>query len=71
MMMLSLCLKVEEICLRFHLENLVEQGIIPPGAVLTDKKEKYKATVSIDGSLKIKGISGSIHQVGAKLQGLT
>ena len=50
--------------------ELVEQGIIPPGAVLTDKKEKYKATVSIDGSLKIKGISGSIHQVGAKLQGL-
>jgi site-specific DNA-methyltransferase (adenine-specific)/modification methylase len=50
--------------------ELVEQGIIPPGAVLTDKKEKFKATVSIDGSLKIKDISGSIHQVGAKLQGL-
>ena len=50
--------------------ELVEQGIIPPGAVLTDKKEKFKATVTIDGSLKIKGISGSIHQVGAKLQGL-
>ena len=50
--------------------ELVEQGIIPPGAVLTDKKEKFKATVSIDGSLKIKNISGSIHQVGAKVQGL-
>ena len=50
--------------------ELVEQGIIPPGAVLTDKKEKFKATVSIDGSLKIKNISGSIHQVGAKIQGL-
>ena len=50
--------------------ELVEQGIIPPGAVLTDKKERFKATVSIDGSLKIKDISGSIHQVGAKLQGL-
>ena len=50
--------------------ELVEQGIIPPGAVLTDKKEKFKATVSIDGSLKIKDISGSIHQVGAKIQGL-
>ena len=50
--------------------ELVEQGIIPPGAVLTDKKEKFKATVSIDGSLKIKDISGSIHQVGAKVQGL-
>ena len=50
--------------------ELVEQGIIPPGAVLTDKKEKFKATVSIDGSLKIKDISGSIHQMGAKVQGL-
>ena len=50
--------------------ELVEQGIIPPGAVLTDKKEKYKATVTIDGSLKINNISGSIHQVGARLQGL-
>ena len=50
--------------------ELVEQGIIPPGAVLTDKKEKFKATVSFDGSLKIKDISGSIHQVGAKVQGL-
>ena len=50
--------------------ELVEQGIIPPGAILTDKKERYKATVTIDGSIKIKNISGSIHQVGAKIQGL-
>ena len=32
--------------------ELVEQGIIPPGAVLTDAKERFKATVTIDGSLK-------------------
>ena len=50
--------------------ELVEQGIIPPGAVLTDKKERYKATVSIDGTLKVKNLSGSIHQLGAKVQGL-
>ncbi len=50
--------------------ELVEQGVIPPGAVLTDKKERYKATVTIDGSIKTKNISGSIHQVGAKIQGL-
>ena len=50
--------------------ELVEQGIIPPGAVLKDKKERYKATVSIDGTLKIKDLSGSIHQLGAKVQGL-
>ena len=51
--------------------EVVEQGIIPPGAVLTDKKEKYKATVTVDGSLKINNISGSIHQVGATIQGLS
>ena len=51
--------------------ELVEQGIIPPGAVLTDKKEKFKATVTVDGSLKINNISGSIHKVGAKIQGLS
>ena len=50
--------------------ELVEQGIIPPGAVLTDKKEKYKAIVGIDGSIRTNKISGSIHQVGATLQGL-
>jgi len=50
---------------------LVEEGIIPPGAVLTDKKEKYRATVTVDGSLTINNISGSIHQVGATIQGLS
>ena len=50
--------------------ELVEQGIIPPGAVLTDKNKKFKAKVSIDGTLKIRNLSGSIHQVGAKVQGL-
>ena len=50
--------------------ELVEQGIIPPGAILTDKKEKFKAIVSIDGSIKINNISGSIHKVGAEIQGL-
>ncbi len=50
--------------------ELVEQGIIPPGAILTDKKQKYKAVVSVDGSIKMNDFSGSIHQVGAKIQGL-
>ena len=50
--------------------ELVEQGIIPPGAVLTDKKERFKAIVGIDGTLKTDNLSGSIHQLGAKVQGL-
>jgi len=50
--------------------ELVEQGVIPPGSVLTDSKGHYEAIVKIDGSVKINNLSGSIHQVGAKVQGL-
>ena len=50
--------------------ELVEQGIIPPGAVLTDSKNRYKAIVKIDGTIMSENINGSIHQVGAKIQGL-
>lgn len=50
--------------------ELVEQGIIPPGAILTDSNNVYKAKVKIDGSVSSKNLSGSIHQVGAKIQGL-
>ena len=50
--------------------ELVEQGVIPPGAILTDSKGRYKAKVKIDGSVKINDLSGSIHQIGAKIQGL-
>jgi modification methylase len=50
--------------------ELVEQGIIPPGATLTDEKNKFTAKVKIDGSISSKNISGSIHQVGAKIQEL-
>ena len=31
--------------------ELVEQGIIPPGAILTDSKNKFKVKVKIDGSV--------------------
>ncbi len=50
--------------------ELVEQGIIPPGAILTDAKNKFKAKVKIDGSVASNNITGSIHQVGAKIQDL-
>jgi len=50
--------------------ELVEQGLIPAGAVLTDIKSKFKAKVISDGTLKINNISGSIHKVGAQIQGL-
>ena len=50
--------------------ELVEQGIIPPGSLLSDLKNKFKARVKADGSLEINKIKGSIHKVGASIQGL-
>ena len=49
--------------------TLVETGWIAPGCVLTDRKRRMKATVRTDGSLASGADSGSIHGLGAKLQG--
>jgi modification methylase len=49
--------------------TLVETGWIAPGAVLCDKKRRLKATVRTDGSLAAGADTGSIHGLGAKLQG--
>ena len=48
---------------------LVENGMIPAGAVLTDAKRRWTANVRADGSIACAAHSGSIHQVGAALQG--
>ena len=51
--------------------TLVETGVLAPGATLTDLKRRYRARVRADGSLAIDGgRSGSIHQIGATVQGL-
>jgi modification methylase len=49
--------------------TLIETGWIAPGVVLTDKKRRMKATVRADGSLVAGSDNGSIHGLGAKLQG--
>ncbi|RYE01442.1 MAG: site-specific DNA-methyltransferase [Sphingomonadales bacterium] len=48
--------------------QLVENGYLAPGTVLTDAKRKHVATVGADGSLKCGDVTGSIHKVGATLQ---
>jgi modification methylase len=48
---------------------LIETGWIAAGSRLTDKKRTFAATVRADGSLVSDGGSGSIHGLGAKLQG--
>ncbi len=50
--------------------SLVESGIVAPGTVLTDVKRRWQAKVRLDGSLECNGDNGSIHRMGAQLQGL-
>ncbi len=50
---------------------LVETGMLRPGAMLTDRSRRYSARVRADGSLALEGgRSGSIHQLGAAVQGV-
>lgn len=50
--------------------NLIEAKMIKPGTELVSADGKYKATVRLDGSLvTTSGESGSIHRLGATLQG--
>ena len=48
---------------------LVERGLIEPGEVLFDTRRRHRARVRADGRLIARDITGSIHQVGAHLQG--
>jgi len=48
---------------------LVETGLMPAGTRLTDAKRRWSAIVRADGSLDCDGKSGSIHKVGAAVQG--
>ena len=48
---------------------LVESGMVAPGTLLTDGKRRWSARVRADGSVECHGHSGSIHKVGAALQG--
>jgi modification methylase len=47
---------------------LVESGLVPAGASLTDSKRRWSASVRADGSIACGAHSGSIHKVGAALQ---
>ena len=50
---------------------LVETGMLRPGATLMDRNRRHRARVRADGSLALEGgRSGSIHQLGAAVQGL-
>ena len=48
---------------------LVERGLLPPGSVLSDAQRRFTAKVRADGTLVSADAKGSIHQVGAYVQG--
>jgi modification methylase len=49
--------------------NLIEVGLLSPGDRLTCAKGRHEARVRADGSLVCGQHSGSIHKVGALVQG--
>jgi modification methylase len=55
---------------RVAFNTLIESGLIKPGTVLTDAKRRYSAIVRADGTVASGGEAGSIHRLGAKVQGL-
>jgi modification methylase len=55
---------------RIPFGTLIERGLIRPGDTLTDSRRRHAATVRVDGSLKAGEAAGSIHKVGALVQGL-
>ena len=49
--------------------TVVELGIVRPGTRLVDGKRRYRAEVRADGSIVHNGVQGSIHRLGAEVQG--
>src|SRR5580692_1709980 len=49
---------------------VVERGLLPPGTVLHGTRKHQKAKVRADGTLVCSDASGSIHRIGAHVQGL-
>jgi modification methylase len=48
---------------------VVERGLLTPGAMLYDQRKRYAVRVRADGSVASHDTSGSIHRVGAHVQG--
>jgi modification methylase len=55
---------------RVAFNTLVEGGLIKPGTILSDARRRHQAIVRADGTLASGGSAGSIHKVGALVQGL-
>jgi len=54
---------------RIPFGHVVERGLVPPGVVLESPTGRHQAKVRADGTLIANDTKGSIHQVGAELEG--
>jgi len=50
--------------------SLIDAGLLKPGATLFDANRRWAAKVRADGTLAVGDAAGSIHRMGAKVQGL-
>ncbi|MEX0409046.1 site-specific DNA-methyltransferase [Aquibium sp. LZ166] len=50
--------------------SLIESGLVAPGTLLSDSRRRWTASVRADGTLAIGSEAGSIHRMGARVQGL-
>jgi modification methylase len=50
--------------------SLIDTGLVLPGATLYDAKKRWAAKVRADGTVAIGDSAGSIHKIGAQVQGL-
>ncbi len=50
--------------------SLIDSGMMRPGTILYDARKRWAARVRADGTLEIGGRAGSIHRIGAEVQGL-
>jgi len=55
---------------RIPFGTLVERGLLKPGVVLTGAGGRHQAKVRADGTLVCANATGSIHRIGAHVQGL-
>jgi modification methylase len=49
---------------------VVERGLLPPGTILRGTQKRHSAKVRADGTLVCADATGSIHRIGAHVQGL-
>jgi modification methylase len=56
---------------RIPFGTIIELGILKPGSLLCDERGRFQAEVKADGTLAVGGWQGSIHRLGAQVQGIT